>query len=44
MFFNIKNKRYLSTEYLLTNTLLDAYYVIQNYTLNASELILDNYI
>ena len=44
MFFTIKNKRYLSTEQLHTNTLLDAYYVIQNYPLKASDILLDNYV
>ena len=44
MFFYIKNKQYLSVEQLRTNTLLDAYYVIQNYPLKASEIILDQYI
>lgn len=44
MFFTINNKNYLSTEQLRTDALLDAYYVIQNYPLKASELILDNYI
>jgi hypothetical protein len=44
MFFKIKNKRYLSTEQLRTNALLDAYYIIQKYPLHASEVILDHYI
>ena len=44
MFFTVKNKRYLSTEQLRTDTLLNAYYIIQNYPLKASELVLDNYI
>ena len=41
MFFIIKNNRYMSTEQLRTNTLLDAYYLIQNYPLRASELALE---
>jgi hypothetical protein len=44
MFFTISNKNYLSTEQLRTDALLNAYYVIQNYPLKASELLLDNYI
>lgn len=44
MFFSIKNKRYLSFEHLRTDTLLSAYYTIQNYPLKASDLALDRYI
>ena len=44
MFFAIKNNKYQSIEHLRTNTLLNAYFIIQNYSLHASELILDNYI
>lgn len=44
MFFKIQNKKYLSTEQLRTNTLLEAYFLIQNYSLHASELTLDKYI
>ena len=44
MLFIVENKRYMSQEQLRTNTLLDAYFLIQNYSLHASELILDNYI
>ena len=44
MFFRINNKHYLSIEQLRTNTLLNAYFVIQNYHLHASELILDRFI
>ena len=44
MFFKIKNKHYLSTEQLRTNALLDAYYIIQKYPLNASELVLSQYL
>lgn len=44
MFFSVKNKRYLSAEQLRTNTLLDAYYVIQNYPLKASDLLMDQYV
>ena len=44
MLFTIQNKKYLSTEQLRTNTLMDAYFIIQNYPLHASELILDQFI
>lgn len=44
MFFKISNKKYLSSEQLRTNTLMDAYFIIQNYPLHASELPLDNFI
>ena len=44
MLFRVKNKHYLSAEQLRTNTLLDAYFLIQNYSLHASEIILDQYI
>lgn len=44
MFFTLQNKKYLSTEQLRTNTLLNAYFIIKNYPLRASEQILDLYI
>lgn len=44
MFFTIKNKTYLSENQLRNDTLLNAYFLIENYALHASELILDNYI
>lgn len=44
MFFTIKNNRYLSTEQLRTNTLLNAYYIIKSYSLHASEQALDKFI
>ena len=44
MFFTVTNKRYLSTEQLRTDAMLNAYYVIKNYPLKASEVILDRYI
>ena len=44
MFFTVKNKKYLTTEQLKTNTLLKAYYVIKNYPLNCSEKLLDSYL
>lgn len=44
MLFTINNKRYLSTEQLRTNTLIDAYFIIKNYPLHASDLALDKFI
>lgn len=44
MFFIIPNKKYLSSEQLKTDTLLNAYFIIVNYPLNGTELILDSYI
>lgn len=44
MFFIIPNKKYLSAEQLKTDTLLNAYFIIVNYPLNSTELILDSYI
>ena len=44
MFFNIKNKYCLPSEQLRTNALLDAYYVVQNYPLKASDILLDRHI
>ena len=44
MFFTIPNKKYLSVAQLRTNTLLDAYFIIQNYSLHASDLVLDNFL
>ena len=44
MFFNVNNSRYISADQLRTSTLLDAYFIIQNYPLHASDLILDQFI
>lgn len=44
MLFTINNQRYLSTEQLRTNTLLNAYFIIKNYPLHASELVLEQFI
>ena len=44
MFFTIKNKKYLSTDQLRTDALINAYFIIKNYPLRASELTLDRYI
>lgn len=44
MLFTIKNTSYQSTEQLRSNTLLNAYFIIQNYHLRASDLPIDQYI
>lgn len=44
MLFNIENKRYTSADQLRTNTMLNAYFVIQKYPLKASDVIMDQYI
>jgi hypothetical protein len=44
MFFKIHNKRYLSTERLRSDALLNAYFIIQKYPLRPSEISLDNFI
>lgn len=44
MFFTITNKKYLSDRQLKTNTILNAYYIIKNYPMRASETALDNLI
>lgn len=44
MLFTIKNSRYMSTEQLRSSTLLNAYFIIKNYPMHASDLILDQYI
>jgi hypothetical protein len=44
MFFTIKNSRYMSTEQLRTNTILNAYFIIQKYSLKASDELMDQYI
>lgn len=44
MFFVIKNNKYLSTNQLKTDSLLNAYFIIKNYPLKATELALDNYL
>jgi hypothetical protein len=44
MFFIIKNNKYLSTNQLKTDSLLNAYFIIKNYPLKATELALDNYL
>jgi hypothetical protein len=44
MFFLIKNKKYLSINNLRTDTLLNAYFVVQHFPLKASDLLLDKYL
>ncbi len=44
MLFGIKNNRYQSVEQLRTNALLNAYFIIKNYPLHASEIVLDQFI
>lgn len=44
MFFTVQNKRYKSTEQLRASALLNAYFIIKNYPLHASDLILDQFI
>ena len=44
MFFKVKNKYHISTDFLRSKALLTAYSVIKSYPLKASELILDQYI
>lgn len=44
MLFTVTNKYYMSIEQLRTNTLLNAYYIIKNYPIRASDSILDSYI
>ena len=44
MFFTIPNDKFLSTEQLRTDTLLNAYFIIQQYPLKASEQLLERYI
>jgi hypothetical protein len=44
MFFTIQNKKFLSTDQLRADTLLNAYFIIQKYPLKASELALNQYL
>lgn len=44
MLFTIKNKHKSSVEQLRTSSLLNAYFVVKNYPMRATELILDSYI
>jgi hypothetical protein len=44
MLFIIKNRRFMSTEQLRTNTMLNAYTIIQKYPIRASDTPMDRYI
>ena len=44
MLFSIKNKYHMSVEQLRSNTLLNAYFIIQNYPLRATDLPMDQYL
>ena len=44
MFFHIANKRHQSIEQLRASTLLNAYVIIKNYPMHASEIPLDQFI
>lgn len=44
MLFIVKNSRYQSIEQLRVNTLLNAYYIIKNYPLRASDLMMEQFI
>jgi hypothetical protein len=44
MLFTVKNRRFMSTEQLRTNTMLNAYFIIQKYPLRASDALIDQYV
>ena len=44
MLFTIKNRKYMSIEQLRTNTILNAYFIIQKYPLKASDTLMDQYL
>lgn len=44
MFFTIKNRKYLTTDQLRIDTLMNAYFVIKNFPLKASDIVLDNFL
>jgi hypothetical protein len=44
MLFTIKKRQYMSTEQLRTNTMLNAYLIIQKYPLKTQDQLMDNYI
>ena len=44
MIFTIKNRQYISTEQLRTNTMLNAYFIIQKYPLKTHEQLMDRFI
>lgn len=44
MFFTIQNNKYLSDNQLRADALMNAYFVIKNYPLKASDIILNDYL
>ena len=44
MLFTINNRQFMSTEQLRTNTMLNAYFIIQKYPLKTHDLLMDEYI
>jgi hypothetical protein len=44
MLYTLQNKRHLSIEHFRTKIMLNAYYIIKNYPLKASDLLMDRYI
>lgn len=44
MLFTVKNKNRTSVEQLRTNTLLNAYFLIQKYPMKASDTLMDQYV
>ncbi len=44
MFFTVKNNKYLSPKQLRTNTLLNAYYVIHKFPLQAADKLMDDHL
>ena len=44
MLFTIKNRQLTSVDKLRTDTMLNAYFIIQKYPLKASDILMDRYI
>jgi hypothetical protein len=44
MFFTVHNKRHLSADKLRADATLDAYFIIKNYPMHATDILLDRYI
>jgi hypothetical protein len=44
MIFTIKNRQYMSTEQLRTNTMLNAYFIIQKYPLKTHDILMDKHL
>lgn len=44
MFFTIKNRPSMSTDQLRTNTMLNAYFIIQKYPLRTHDMLMDKFI